>query len=42
MIFSTMKMVPSILLSSVMPVIMENLRMTVIADGYLDENAVFK
>jgi hypothetical protein len=31
-------MVPSILLSSVMPVIMENLRMTVIADGYLDEN----
>jgi D-xylose transport system substrate-binding protein len=36
------KMVPSILLSSVMPVTKENLRMTVIADGYLDENAVFR
>ncbi len=35
------KMVPAILLSSVMPVAKENLRMTVIADGYIDENAVF-
>ena len=36
------KMVPALLLSSVMPVAKENLRMTVIADGYIDENAVFK
>ncbi len=36
------KMVPALLLSSVMPVGKENLRMTVIADGYIDENEVFK
>ncbi len=36
------KMVPSLLLSSLMPVAKENLRMTVIADGYLDENAVYR
>ena len=35
-------MVPSILLSSVVPVNKENIRMTVIADGYLDENAIFE
>jgi D-xylose transport system substrate-binding protein len=35
------KMVPAILLSSIIPVGKENIRMTVIADGFLDENAVF-
>ena len=34
-------MVPSILLSSMVPVNSENIRMTVIADGYLDEDIVF-
>ena len=36
------KMVPSILLSSIIPVGEENIRMTVIADGFLDEKAVFE
>ncbi len=35
------KMVPALLLSSVLPVTKENLRMTVIADGYIDANEVF-
>jgi len=35
------KMVPSILLPSIVPVGEENIRMTVIADGFLDENEVF-
>ena len=35
------KMVPAILLSSIIPVGEENIRMTVIADGFLDEDAVF-
>lgn len=35
------KMVPAILLSSIVPVGKENIRMTVIADGFLDENEVF-
>ncbi len=35
------KMVPSILLPSIIPVGEENIRMTVIADGFLDENQVF-
>ncbi len=35
------KMVPSILLSSIIPVGKENIRMTVISDGFLDEHAVF-
>jgi len=35
------KMVPAILLSSIIPVGEENIRMTVIADGFLDEKAVF-
>jgi len=35
------KMVPSILLSSIIPVSEENIRMTVISDGFLDEDAVF-
>ena len=34
-------MVPSLLLSSIVPVGKENIRMTVIADGFLDENEVF-
>ena len=34
-------MVPSILLSSIVPVGEGNIRMTVIADGYLDEDEVF-
>ncbi len=36
------KMVPAILLSSIIPVGEENIRMTVIADGFLDEKAVFE
>jgi D-xylose transport system substrate-binding protein len=36
------KMVPAILLSSIIPVGKENIRMTVIADGFLDENEVFE
>jgi len=35
------KMVPSILLPSIVPVGEENIRITVIADGFLDENEVF-
>ncbi len=35
------KMVPAILLTSMIPVSSENIRMTVIADGYLDEEEVF-
>lgn len=35
------EMVPAILLSSIIPVGEENIRMTVIADGFLDEQAVF-
>ncbi len=35
------KMVPAILIPSLIPVARENIRMTVIADGYLDENEVF-
>ena len=35
------KMVPAILLSSIVPVGKENIRMTVIADGFLDEKEVF-
>lgn len=35
------KMVPAILLPSIIPVGQENIRMTVIADGFLDENEVF-
>lgn len=35
------EMVPAILLTSVMPVTSENIRMTVIADGYLDESEIF-
>ena len=35
------KMVPAILLSSIIPVGKENIRMTVIADKFLDEKAVF-
>jgi D-xylose transport system substrate-binding protein len=35
------KMVPSLLLSSIVPVGQENIRMTVIADGFLDEKEVF-
>ncbi|MFC2087811.1 sugar ABC transporter substrate-binding protein [Bacteroidota bacterium] len=35
------KMVPAILLQSIMPVTKENIRMTVIADGYLDEEEIF-
>jgi D-xylose transport system substrate-binding protein len=34
-------MVPAILLSSIVPVGEENIRMTVISDGFLDENQVF-
>jgi len=34
-------MVPAILLSSIIPVGQENIRMTVIADGFLDEKEVF-
>jgi D-xylose transport system substrate-binding protein len=34
-------MVPAILLPSIIPVGEENIRMTVIADGFLDENVVF-
>lgn len=34
-------MVPAILLPSIIPVGIENIRMTVIADGFLDEKAVF-
>jgi D-xylose transport system substrate-binding protein len=34
-------MIPSILLSSIIPVGEENIRMTVIADGFLDESTVF-
>ena len=36
-----LNMVPSILLSSIVPVGESNIRMTVIADGYLDEKEVF-
>lgn len=35
------KMVPSILLSSIIPVGEENIRMTVLADGFIDEKLVF-
>ncbi len=35
------EMVPAILLQSMIPVTNENIRMTVIADGYLDENQIF-
>ena len=35
------KMVPSILLSSIIPVGESNIRMTVIADGFIDEKQVF-
>jgi D-xylose ABC transporter substrate-binding protein len=35
-------MIPAILLSSIIPVGEENIRMTVIADGFLDEKAVFE
>jgi len=35
------KMIPAILLSSIIPVGEENIRMTVIADGFLDEKEVF-
>ncbi|MCK4817203.1 substrate-binding domain-containing protein, partial [bacterium] len=35
------KMVPAILISSIIPVGKENIRMTVIADGFLDEKEVF-
>jgi len=36
------KMVPSILLSSIIPVGESNIRMTVIADGFIDEKQVFE
>ncbi len=35
------KMVPAVLVSSIIPVGQENIRMTVIADGFIDEKAVF-
>lgn len=35
------KMVPAILLQSMIQVTKENIRMTVIADGYLDEKQIF-
>lgn len=40
-VFNGKMMVPAILLSSMIPVAKENIRMTVIADGYLDEKEVF-
>jgi D-xylose transport system substrate-binding protein len=40
-IFNGKMMVPAVLLSSMIPVAKENIRMTVIADGYLDEKVVF-
>ena len=40
-VFNGKMMVPAVLLSSMIPVAKENIRMTVIADGYLDENEVF-
>lgn len=36
------KMVPSILLSSIIPVGESNIRMTVVADGFIDEKQVFE
>lgn len=36
-----MKMVPTVLVSSIIPVGEENIRMTVIADGFIDETEVF-
>ena len=36
-----MKMVPTVLVSSIIPVGQENIRMTVIADGFIDEKEVF-
>ena len=36
------KMVPSILLPSMIPVTKDNIRMTVLADGYLDEKQLFE
>ena len=41
-VFNDKKMVPARLLSSMIPVSKENIRMTVIADGYLDEYQVFE
>jgi ABC-type xylose transport system substrate-binding protein len=35
------KMVPAVLVSSIIPVGEENIRMTVIADGFIDEKEVF-
>jgi len=40
-IFNGKMMVPAVLLSSMIHVAKENIRMTVIADGYLDEKVVF-
>jgi D-xylose transport system substrate-binding protein len=40
-IFNGKMMVPAILLSSMIPVAKENIRMTVIADGYINEKEVF-
>lgn len=40
-VFNGRKMVPARLLTSMIPVSKENIRMTVIADGYLDEQQVF-
>jgi len=40
-VFNGKIMVPAVLLSSMIPVAKENIRMTVIADGYLDEKQVF-
>ncbi len=36
------KMVPAVLVSSIIPVGEENIRMTVIADGFIDEKQVFR
>lgn len=40
-VFNGKMMVPAVLLSSMIPVAKENIRMTVIADGYLNEQEVF-
>jgi len=40
-VFNGKMMVPAVLLSTMIPVAKENIRMTVIADGYLDETEVF-
>jgi len=40
-VFNGKMMVPAVLLSTMIPVDKENIRMTVIADGYLDEKEVF-